>query len=215
MSFREQIRKAYLKHLGTLLASALIIFSVAIVATSYYIRNRWGFWHDILLNLGPEIFGMAITIGLVDYLFARRSKLEHQRAVEPRVRDLLMKLHFVQAAYANYLTGINKPPPDLIERYMTALKETITTAVYIVTLVDEQQPDFAGLLTRLINEAQPQFLALSNAAAAVRYESDDVALHVGKIRADAEQLFQLSDQVRSQIVAIYEPSIELQPGNSK
>lgn len=209
----EGIKNLYFKHL--ILAGALTIGSLIVIGLSYCLsKDNSNFWSDLLLNLGPEILGMAVTIGLIDYLIARRDKREHIRSVKPMARALLLTFNSLRESYDSYMTGANNPPPDAIERYRAALSRSELIVNRFSTLVDEQQPDIATKLAEYLVSAATHLVTIGQATAAVRASAPDAAAHVERVRSEAQMLLVLTDDVRSQVVPIYELATDVSVENN-
>lgn len=205
VSFWEGIKNAYFKHLRLLLFSALAAISLILIGVSYYwLEDRKNFWSDLFLNLGPEVLGMAATIGLIDYLISRRDKREHIRSVKPMALALLTTFKSHRAAYDNYMTGSSIPLPEAIERYRDALNASEFIASRFSILVDEQQPELAPKLARYTVMAVNHLATIEQAIAAVRAIAPNAAAHMDRVRSDARLILDLTDEMRSLVVPIYE-----------
>jgi len=181
-----------------------MICSLAAVGAAYCrSTDHSGFFNDFLLNLGTEIFGIAITVGFVDFLFAWRNKRQHLLSVKPRALDLLDSIKFLKVAYDRYLAGPIAPPADAIERYCLALRQTTTTATRLGTLVEEQEPKLASKLASYVRYAESQFADFENAIAAVRYAAMDAAVHIERVRTEGQRFLELAYELRSEVSTIY------------
>lgn len=215
MSFWEGIKNAYFKHLKLLLFSALTTCSLILIGVSYYWSNdRKNFWSDLFLNLGPEVLGMAATIGIIDYLISRRDKREHIRAAKPMARALLKTFKSLRAAYDNYMTG-SSILPDAIERYRDALSQSELIAKQFSTLVDEQQPEISSKLSEYFVSSAIHLVSIGQAAAAVRASAPNAANHIDRVRSEARLLFDIIDDMRSQVMPTYELTTELGMENNQ
>lgn len=216
ISLWEGIKNFYFKHLLLILAGALSICSVIVIGASYCLSdNRSNFWSDLLLNLGPEVLGMAATIGLIDYLIARRDKREHIRSAKPMARALLITFKSLRAAYDSYMIGPYMPTPDAIERYRDALSQSDLIANRFSTLVDEQQPEISTKLSEYFVSAATHLVTIGQAAAAVRASAPNAADHIGRVRIEARLLFDITDDMSSQVVPIYELTTDLGVENNQ
>ncbi|MBI5504843.1 MAG: hypothetical protein HY899_08560 [Deltaproteobacteria bacterium] len=204
MIFWRRIETACFAHLGAVLACALTVASLAVIGASYWLGDRSHFFDGFFLNLGTEIFGIALTIGFVDYLLAWRKKREHILSAKPRMRELLREFQSLRVAYHHALTAATVPPADVIRLYGDTLEKAATAATRLGTLVDEQQPALGNQLAYWVRNAETQIGELDGAADAVQYVAQDAAARIDRVRADGERLLGLADEVRDQIAAVYE-----------
>ncbi|MBK9316421.1 MAG: hypothetical protein IPM55_19585 [Acidobacteria bacterium] len=210
LNFWQCIKTMFPKHLGLLIAGALVITSLVALSVPYcHSTDRRDLLNDFLLNLGTEILGMAMTIFFVERLLAWRDKRERILSVKPSARHLLIAFQSLRVAYDRYLTAAVIPPPDAIERYRAALRQAVTIATRLSTLVDEHQLELASKLASYVGDAESQFAYLENAATAVQYAAADAVAHIERLKNDGQRLLELSDEVRSQVCAIYALSTEL------
>ena len=103
------LKDLYLKRLRLLLVGMLMISGFAVVGISYWFSRHYekNFLGDLLLNLGPEIFGMAATVGSVDYLIERRDNPTTFARINPMARTLLASFDELRMAYDKYLVNLN------------------------------------------------------------------------------------------------------------
>lgn len=210
MNFWQRIKTTFPKHLGLLIAGVLVIISLAALSVPYCrSTDRQDLFDNFLLNLGTEILGMAMTIVFVERLLAWRDKRARILSVKPSARHLLIAFQSLRVAYEQYLTVAGVPPPDAIERYRATLRQAATVATRLSTLVDEHELYLASRLASYVADAESQFVSLENAAVAVRYAAADAAAHIERVRTGGQRMLELSDEVRSEVCAIYALSDDL------
>jgi len=192
MSTTQMLRK----HLGLTLAGVSGFIGACLLFLAWYSASdpAVGFAENLLLNLGTEVIGIALTVGLVDVLLQRRAERDFTEAATPRISEL--------RAVFSKVTDIQeklpaRPTKDDLSRYRAALQEAVSACHDLNLLVASRRPQLASelssfasvtralviavdnLMTDLLNEA----MGLSNAFESLRAGGRALDMAAGSVNA--------------------------------
>src|SRR5437870_9241729 len=93
------------KHPIPALAAGFGVLGILLILTARFVAQN-SFVQNLLLNLGPEVLGIALTVGFVDFLLEHNREYELMEATVPRVVELATTFTSLTTAE----TGLPVPP---------------------------------------------------------------------------------------------------------
>jgi hypothetical protein len=150
---------------------------------------------------------MAVAIGVIDWLLAWRRKQDHRRSVGSSARYLLRSFNSLVSAHRRYLEGTATPPPDVLDRYESAVEEASQSASRLGSLLDEYEPDIASDLTDYVGRADALLIELKEVKSYVRHATADADEHVAQIRRTGREFVDLTMNLSKRVLRDYKSSL--------
>lgn len=181
---------------GPVLAVAVGLGSVSLI------RVAWVLWPDtaeeyrahLLLHLGSALAGIALTVGLVDYVLERRAAHDLMQAARPPATGLADTMAAIDAVY-KMIPQI--PTRDSLEAYRLALDATLSASRDLNVLAAYRVPAVSGALGGLGRALRTQLHVVTGIIDDIWNEAGDIERTFGRLKDQHRIVLDSAEQTRS------------------